>query len=46
MKSVKPQEIEKNNTLKKFSFLLNLLAKLITIKPRIMRKKGLNISEK
>ncbi len=44
IKNIKPKDIEINNILKKLSFLLNLLAKPITIKLKIKRNIGLNIS--
>ena len=45
-KNIKPIKTEKKRILKKFSFLLNLAEKLITTNERIIKKKGLRISDK
>ena len=44
-KITNPIKTEINKTLKKFSFLLNLLEKPITTKAIIVKKKGLSSSE-
>ena len=42
----KPINIDKNNILKKFSFLLNFPENPMTVKPTITRKNGFIISDK
>ncbi len=44
-KIINPIKTEINKTLKKFSFLLNLLEKPITTKAIIIKKKGFSSSE-
>ena len=43
---MKPNKIEKNSTLKKFSFLLNLLAKPITTKLKMIEFGIKNLQDK